>query len=290
MTLGSTDGGHGELRAANSDRDEEPLDAVEADRRPTEPDRQAAADTLRRALDEGRLGPAEFEEQVAAAGAAASQAELEALTAGLAAAERPARRSRLDALFDRVVVDSALVAASRHRVLRPVWLTSTVVTLLAYGYAVARHPVWGLSLLWLPAGGLLWLETAVVRRLAGPTRARRQSMLARLAVRLDLLRAAQPAITEIAVEYPAVEIRRRRAVRRAGVARIRIDFGAGPDAPDLARSVREEIIRLLWQSPLHPLREIRVGGSSVRLDGDEAARLRRRYGPRPHGPYREDQR
>jgi hypothetical protein len=130
--------------------------------------------------------------------------------------------------------------------------------------------------LWLPAYGLLWLATAVAFELAGPTCARRKAVLARLGASLDLLRAAQPAITEITVGF------------EDRAAQVRIEFDH--TQPDLAPSVREEIIRLIWLSRLHPLTEIRLGEDTVRLTGEEAERLLRRYGPRPYGPYPEDQR
>lgn len=243
----------------------------------TESDRQAVADTLRRALDDGRLDPAEFEQRVATARTASTTVEIAAALAGLPAPARPPRRGRLDALFDRFVVNSALITAPRHRILKLVWAAAVAATLLGHGYFLVRHPIWAATVLWLPTYGLLRLETAAVAKLAGPTCARRKAVLARLGASLDLLRAAQPAITEITVDL--VEGR---------VAEVRIDFDR--TRPELAASVREEIIRLVWLSRLYPLTEIRLGDSRVRLDGDEEVRLRQRYGPRPYGPYPADQR
>lgn len=195
----------------------------------------------------------------------------------------------LPRLFDLVVVNSALVTAPRRRILKMAWTASAAATLLAYGYVAVRHAGPARWLGWLPAFGLLWIERAVVRRLAGPVCARQKAVLARLGVSLDLLRAAQPAINEIVVEYPAVDFYEGKPVHLPWTARIRIVFdGAGPD-PALAPSVREEIIRLLWFSPLYPLGDIEFGGSTgtVQLLGAEAQRLRHRYGPRPYGPYRD---
>jgi ribosomal protein S18 acetylase RimI-like enzyme len=65
----------------------------------------------------------------------------------------------------------------------------------------------------------------------------------------------------------------------------RTDHGRTLD-PD----VREEIVRLFWQSRLYPLTEIRFGtGESATLTGAEAKRLSRRYGPRPYGPRTPEQ-
>jgi hypothetical protein len=70
---------------------------------------------------------------------------------------------------------------------------------------------------------------------------------------------------------------------RKGTAEVdvsRTDHGRTLD-PD----VREEIVRLFWQSRLYPLTEIRFrAGDSATLTGTEAKRLSHRYGPRPYGP------
>ncbi|MEJ3742619.1 DUF1707 domain-containing protein [Actinomycetes bacterium KLBMP 9797] len=132
-------------------------------RRLTESDRQTVADTLKRALDEGKLELAEFDERVRAAHAATTAADVAPLVADLASPPRPARRGWTDALFDRFVANSALIPAPRHRILRLVWKTSIAATLLVYVYLVV---MWKTRIVliggWLPLYLLLLTETFVV--------------------------------------------------------------------------------------------------------------------------------
>ncbi|MET7398802.1 DUF1707 domain-containing protein [Dactylosporangium sp. NPDC005572] len=295
----------GQLDAAEyADRADRAHDAVRDDdlvpltadllgdaRRLAESDRQEAADALKRALDEGRLDLAEFDERVRAAHAATTTADVAPLLADLTTPPRPARRHWWDALFDRVVLNSALVTAPRHRLLKLLWYALTSATLATYGYLIAWNLVIALAALWLPLFLVLLLEIGLVNLLAGPRRAREQAILEQLRADLDRLSGKHRGIT---LEYPAVQEvvdddGKPATKDRKGVAQIRVELD-GTDELDPA--VRDEIVRLLWHSRLYPLDEIWFGEryttitlGTAQLGGAEAERLRHRHGPRPYGPY-----
>jgi len=268
-------------------------------RRLTDADRQSVADTLKRALEEGRLDLAEFDERVRVAHAATTVADVAPLVADLVSPPRPASRHWWDAVFDAAVVNSALVTAPRRGLLKLIWYAATSATLLTYAYLVTWNYLVTLVALWLPLWGLLALEGFVVELLAGRVWSREQAIIDGLRADLDRLRAKQPDITAITLEYPAKENVRdddgdRREKTRRSVAQIRVEFDRTKPNRKLAAQFRDEITRLLWRSRLYPLHKIWLGEpgttstlGTVKSNGPEAEKLRHRHGPRPYGPFPE---
>lgn len=274
----------GQAREAARDADLAPLvaDLRGGARRLTESDRQAATATLTRALEEGRLDLAEFDERVRAVHAAASMADIGPLLADLASPPRPARRGWTDALFDLVVANSALISAPRRRIVTLAWKAATGGTVLGYAYFVAREPLIALVACWPVLLGMLFAQRVLARALAGPAKRRQQAVVDELRRRVNrLLPKKRRGAERIELDYPF----------HVGVARI--EFPNRWVAPSDAR---EEVVKLLWLSRLYPLREIwfaepyaMVVRDRVRLKGAEAQRLRHRYGPRPYGPFPDDE-
>lgn len=272
-------------------------------RRLTEADRRDVADTLRRAVDDGRLDLAEFDERVTAAEAATTMADVTSLVADLAAPPRPVRRDWTDALFDRFVVNSALIAAPRFWILKLVWKAAMVTTLLVCVYLALGSEIKLVVLVWSLLA-LLWLETVVMRGFAGPVRTRRKAVVDELRARVDQFREAHPAIKETNFEYPAREIKDEEEKEVVWEVQVRVVFEWTETDEALVRRVGDEIVRLLWLSRLYPLKYIIVWMYSqtedwnrkqmkeenrfVWLDSPEGERLRHRYGPRPYGPYQEE--
>lgn len=255
-------------------------------RRLTETERQEVAGTLRKALDEGRLDLAEFDERVRAAHAAATAADIAPLVADLIVPPRPARRGWTDALFDRFVANSAMLPGAEHRWLRWFWKWSAGATLLAYGLLLAFWDakltfvvgIWALIV-------ALWAETGVARLFADPGWGL-MNALNQVRAAVDGIAAANPAIKKITIEYPVEETREgNEKVVLKGVASVDVERVSPGEV--LGPGVRDEIVRVLWQSRLYPLREVRLWtgeSTTVKLTGVEAKRLKHRHGPRPYGP------
>jgi hypothetical protein len=264
-------------------------------RRLSESDRQQVADTLERALAEGKLELAEFDERVRAAHAGATTADVAPLVADLANPPRSAKRRWWDTFFDRFVANSALMPAPHYWILKPVWYAAICVTVLAYVYSLFWNWVVAASALWLPLYLLVRMETFVVQEIAAVGE-RQRAVVEELRVRLGQLRAEQPAIKEIRLVYPVTYTSREDGEEvekiRHGVAKIDIELTGAALAP----RVRDEIIRMLWLSRLYPLDRIWLRQQSPTknlgtawLSGTDAKKLRHRYGPRPYGPYQDAQ-
>jgi hypothetical protein len=187
------------------------------------------------------------------------------------------KRHWWDAVFDRAVVNSALVTAPRHQLLKAVWFGAVLATLLAYAYLVTWHLPLTLAVLWLPLLGLVALEGVVVRALAGPVRARHRAVLEGLRAELSLLGAAQPDIAAIELKYPVTK-------SSPHIAQVVVSFELDSVAEytDLAPQVRNEIIGVLWRSRIHPLDEVWIWfgtEETISLNkGVAAEELRRRLG------------
>ncbi|MBP2329043.1 hypothetical protein JOF56_009428 [Kibdelosporangium banguiense] len=194
----------GRAQKAATDSDLAPLMA-DLRWRLSESNRQAVADQLKRAFDEGRLNLAEFDERVAAAHAATTEADVAPLVADLAAPPRPKRRGWSDDWFDLVVANSALITAPRHQILKVVGKTYLVAVALVYAYFLVRHTIVAVTVLWLAAIAMLAAGRAL-RLFAGPVAKREKAALDGL--RVDLLRRLRRKhgeIKTITVEYPAVK-------------------------------------------------------------------------------------
>jgi hypothetical protein len=242
-----------------------------------------------------------FYERVAAAHAATTVADVAPLVADLATPPRPKRRSWGDGWFDKAVANSALIAAPRHQVLKLVWKTYVVAVVLAYVYFLVRHTLLAVTVLWLPAALLLKAGGALTW-FAGPVYKRRNKILDGLCGDLDRLCAETPALKEITLEYPAAELYDDEGERKVrflvGVAQINVRFHGTKEKNELPPRVRDEITRLFWRSRLYPLSKLRLMDiqtyteydlDTVKLNRSERDKLRHRYGPRPYGPYQEEQ-
>jgi hypothetical protein len=275
----------GKARSATEDAD---LAGLVADlrgdtRRLAQADRDEMAARLKTALDEGRLDLAEYEERLRTANAATTVAETEALFADLVDPPKPARRGPLDALFDVVVFNSALMPASRRwwRYLypKPMWKILTVGTLVAWIYTIFALPAIPLLAAvvvgWFPVIVLLGLTTYLAGK-AGKGVEEREDAIAR---------GIQEAVKRSHHGFETVEID-----RSDGEVTFKVrleDEGEGATIPE---PVIEEAVRLLWISRLllatikfevgWPEREVYV----LKLNRAEWRRLTHRYGPRPYGP------
>jgi hypothetical protein len=127
-----------------------------ADLRAADADRQAVADRLRRAHDEGRLGFADYDDRLGRAYAAVSYADLDGLVADLPAAPPPAP------------VAQPVVGTRPPAVLRVLWtvwacvfgVNLVVWTLVSLGNGVADH-FWPM---WLLVPGTVLLVLTVITR------------------------------------------------------------------------------------------------------------------------------
>ncbi|HEX5595465.1 MAG TPA: DUF1707 domain-containing protein, partial [Micromonosporaceae bacterium] len=241
-----------------------------------------------RALNEGRLNLAEYDERVRAAYAAGAAAELATLVADLADPPRPPRRGIIDAAFDYCVVNSALLPSPRREILKWSWVAGTAAILLIWfslrmPLIVAVHPVLLLM--------LLWPVKSVVARLGRTARDRQAALLKEIRTALK----AHPDVTYVQIEYdPLNEVKILAEVRDGhhgcGVAK--------PGGPPRVPSFVKKAVRLLWLSRLYPISKISfklshgwgddriVHNHKIRLNRAATRELSDRYGPRPYGPLR----
>jgi hypothetical protein len=249
-------------------------------RRLAQADRDEVAARLNSALDEGRLDLAEYEERLRAANAAATVAETKALFADLVDPPKPARRGPLDALFDMVVFNSALMPASRrwwrHLYPKPMWKVLTIGTVIAWVYLIVTLPaVWLGATIgggWVPVTLLLFLYTYLARRAGKGVKKREDA----------IVRDVRQAVRRSHKGFEEVEIERVWGW---------VTFTLRGKGAGIPQPVFEEAVRLLWTSRLQPLVKIsfvaRVTSRelyAVKLNRAEWRRLTHRYGPRPYGP------
>ena len=258
------------------------LDELTADlgasgeRRLGDDDRWQAVELLRTAVNDGRLDLAAFEQRVDAALAAGTDGDLAPVLDDLYPPPRARRPGPADVFFDRAVVNSAVLPPPRgasRLVSKPAWKVAVAAVPIGYlagipifgaqdvlPYHVAA-PVLGVTALIAYSGFVTgWWEPEVEQRTA--------VLLAELGERV----AALPGVRKASV---ARESRRTRV-------RLEVEPGV-PTAP-----LADEVMRVLWSSPLRPLRAVHLtfgdGQESILRVSGLRAHLRHRYGPRPTGP------
>lgn len=245
-------------------------------------DRDKLAARLKRALDDGRLDLAEYDARLSALNAAATVAETVPLFTDLIPRARSSRRDPLDAVFDYWIFNSAMLPAPRHwwQYLYPklTWKVLIVGTLLGWGYAILAVPIWATVLTalggWIPVVGLAVAYARLARDRVGDIAERQRAAISD--IRAELRR-----------KYPDVSVK---IVLDNGHATIELGSKKNQDA---IAGIRDEVVRLLWNSRLYPLKHIRFEKGlttthTVMWNRTEKRRLRHLYGPRPYGPLPKD--
>jgi len=290
----------GQAQKAATDSSLTPLvaDLRGATQRLSESDRQSVADRLKHAFNEGRLDLAEFDERVAAAHVATTEADIAPLVADLSTPPRPKPRGWSDYWFDLVVANSAFITAPRHQILKLVWKTYMVTAVLAYAYFTVLHTIGGVVVSWLAFIAIVAAGRAL-RLFAGPADKRQEAALDAIRADLGRLCAKHREIRKIEVEYSVIKTyhvngRWKATIRPGGPqGDIRLK-----ENNELSPAALEEIARLFWHSRLYPLRELWLLSShtygeyrldTVKLNRSKKDELRHRYGPRPYGPFQEEQ-
>lgn len=257
-------------------------------RRLTQGDRDRAAARLKDALDEGRLDLAEYDARLGAVHAATTNAELDGVFADLTDPPRPARRGPLDRIFDRFAFNSALLPAPSGWWARlypkAAWKAFVVALLLVYIGLSVRYSLLILPIGILPVVALCYLPLTLLEVSAMAQAMPERRWRHRGAVQSEL--AGHAALSKATITEE------REDGRPTGVYEVALELRPGLN--HVPAELVDEVVRLMWQSRLYPLRTInyrvladRFSTKGVtRFDRATRAKVRHRFGPRPYGPPR----
>lgn len=207
------------------------------------------------------------------------------MSASLTDSPQPARRGPLDAVFDRLVANSALLPARRYWTLKLVWKIPTVALLLGAGWLLVEHPgvTLGAVIMMAPAITVFvvfWAFSALLKHLfARGVDKHEKAIVGELRSALARL----PEVRDAKIRYPV--FRERGELKLLDAARIDLKVESDTATEPLV----DHVVRLFWLSRLYPLKVLYLRDGTkavqtVRFDRAVSSELRRRHGPRPYGP------
>lgn len=255
-------------------------------------DRERWVARLGRAVGEGRLDLSEYETRVIAVYRAETIADVWPLVADVIDPARPARRTPLSRLFDRFLLNSALVPPARHWwshawpvTLWKLLVVGTPAVWVGLAAAVPSDRLVVLCLGWIPLAAMPLLATAGVRRGRPAIAARERVIAARIQAVLrarhgDMRQAVVERIgRDVSISYH-VPVKGEDGYRDWPLHDHRVVLTVG----------EEDALALLWRSRLNPIDLVVFPRRTVEFTGELRARLRRTHGPRPYGrlPYGDD--